>query len=853
MITNEARERSAARCAIVFSLALVLGAALLPGPAAARAQDEPADAPEQCAARLCAGAARADITPPIGTPMWGYSARAFYSQFERWAEQRARAIDTDLYAKVLFLRSEGVHTRLYARAIVLRKAAGTKMALVQTDLGAITGELHRAVANEIEHLGIAREFLLLSATHTHGGPGASQQPLAHGLLVGDTYDPRVFARIVDGVVTAITEADDRLAPARVGLGQGLITDASINRSHVPHLGNPCPDPDAVADHACDHDHEDAQSLHSIDPVVTVLRVDRVDGVPLGAWTSFAAHGTMFWSDDIRFSADNQGYAERMVEAGIADRARAKGVTLPPDHEIVAAYANGTEGDIAPVGSGRNRFIRAEDSGRRQAAGVLAVYDALGSQMTDDLALDARWDWVYMTGDGGTSPLAILGAGPDCPFGRNGIPELIPGHGSKCPFLVLSGTGPNWFSLQTLRIGDVGIAAFPGEMTVQMGRRVRKRILDSSFNDGEIDKAIVVGLANDYMAYTTTPEEYDFQWYEGTFTLWGRRQGPFIADRLGALADAMLGGPEVTYLEPPDTSGLQSDNRSASEPLSHVTDGGGPTPGTKLTEVPNGVERGTVVGFAWVGGEPSVELQPDVAFVTTERQVVTEAPESAPGPPDGKGLGRCKPGKKPKPGCEPEPPAAVRWEPVFTDEGYEDLLDYWREGVVDRWGTQWDVTLDQPAGLYRFVVRGFAWEGGRAVEYRVVSDPFEVVRSDDISIASIEPASDGILVKATYPHPSGTDHPAFGDPPPYMHECSAAKPGATLCGNFRWRPALPTTGTVTVEITGTDGIVRTASGTYDAAAGGYVVNATIAEGETVSVAVGGLVDTWGNFNGASFTR
>lgn len=798
--------RSLAALATALMLASLLGGS-------------PASA-DPCESVLCAGAARADITPPVTTPLWGYSARAWYSKSQRWLDQRTHSIDTDLYAKALFLRSEGIHTRLYARAIVLKNTAGTKMALVQTDLGAVTTEVHRGVADAVAPLGVGRDFLLISATHTHGGPGAIQQPAAHGLLVGDHFDPRAFKRVVDGIVRAVAEANARLAPARVGIRQGYILDASVNRTLRAHAGtyrgnsppvnfDVCPDAEAYETDLdalgeagdCNHrllrdsdpDHgELAGHPHAIDPTVTVVRVDRTDGVPLGVWSSFAAHGTMVWGDDLVFSGDNQGIAERLVEAGIEDRARAAG-RLPDGWEVVAAYANGTEGDIAPSGSGLNRFIRMEDSGRRQARAVLAVYDALATAMADDVALDARWDWLYMTGEGGTSPVAILGAGPDCPFGKDPRfpPEFLPGHGRKCPFLPLSGTGPQWFGLQVLRIGNLVVGSVPGEMTVQMGRRVKKRLLAQA-PPGTIP--IIAGLANDYMAYLTTPEEYDVQDYEGTFTLWGRLQGPLMSERLGRLADRLfLGQPNPEFVEPPDTSGTQAENVSPLTQAVSVAPAARPA-GTVLAEVPVTVERGSVASFAWVGGPPSVEVVPDEPFVRTQRLV------------------------------------NGRWETAFWDEGFEDILDYWREGTEDRWGTQWDVPLDAEAGRYRFLVEGHTLRGGALAHYRVVSREFEVVPSDDLAVVSTTTAPDGLRVLVAYPPPVGQDSA--------VHLCSAAK--LTAACNYRARAAGPATPAATVTAI-VDGATVAAVGSFLGPEGAYVFpTITSADVQVVS-----FTDGYGN--------
>src|SRR5262249_2807665 len=92
---------------------------------------------------LQAGAAKVDITPPTGFPMWGYGAR--HDQ-----------------------PSEGVLDPLYARAVVL--AAGKeRLAIVSLDLGrAPTRQSTEAIRKRVKQADI--EHLFLVASHTHHGP-----------------------------------------------------------------------------------------------------------------------------------------------------------------------------------------------------------------------------------------------------------------------------------------------------------------------------------------------------------------------------------------------------------------------------------------------------------------------------------------------------------------------------------------------------------------------------------------------------------------------------------------------------------------------------------------------------------
>src|SRR5215207_7491452 len=96
------------------------------------------------AADLRAGAAKADITPPVGHPMWGYAARR----------------DAP---------SVGVLDPLQARALVLA-AGGRRVALVSLDLGrAPTRDSTAAIRARVkEAAGVGHIFLV--ASHTHHGP-----------------------------------------------------------------------------------------------------------------------------------------------------------------------------------------------------------------------------------------------------------------------------------------------------------------------------------------------------------------------------------------------------------------------------------------------------------------------------------------------------------------------------------------------------------------------------------------------------------------------------------------------------------------------------------------------------------
>src|SRR3954464_1374701 len=215
--------------------------------------------PAPAAAQLRAGAASADITAPVGTPMFAYTARSRIASPDRNADiaDVLSDPDTNLYAKT-FVASKGIHTRILSRALVLQQGS-TKLALVQADLGGLPYALTQSVLERIRPTGIDGDHLLLSATHTHSstGPIWPLDNLGYAGLGGDLFDPRVFEITAQGIADAILRADHALQPARAAGATVEVTNASRNREPDPFKRN----------------KDLAENPSPINPDLLVLRVD----------------------------------------------------------------------------------------------------------------------------------------------------------------------------------------------------------------------------------------------------------------------------------------------------------------------------------------------------------------------------------------------------------------------------------------------------------------------------------------------------------------------------------------------------------------------------------------------------
>lgn len=200
-----------------------------------------------------AGAAKIDITPPTGYPMWGYASR------------RDKPC-------------EGVRDPLHARALVL-KAGESKIALVSLDLGrAPTRDSLKRIREKLKPDGFTELFLV--ASHTHHGP----------VIETDNWpkDAKPYVReLEEKLVAVIRKADAARKPARYGVSS---TEVNFNRNRQSK-------------------RKDAP----VDRELAVLRVEDAEGKPIAHAVNFAAHPTMLRADLLKFSADYPGAMAKRVE------------------------------------------------------------------------------------------------------------------------------------------------------------------------------------------------------------------------------------------------------------------------------------------------------------------------------------------------------------------------------------------------------------------------------------------------------------------------------------------------------------------------------------------------------------
>src|SRR5829696_3349963 len=345
--------------------------------------------PAAAAAKLRAGAGRADITPDTGHYLGGWT----------------RADRT----------AKGQQTRLFARTIVLQQG-NRKLALVSIDLFMIPGGLLKQIGDGLAARGFSEQNILISASHTHSGPGGyanfpTLNTAAPSLqTVGDPQsffaffnpqraDPELYRFVLEQIEASIVRADDDLGPAAAAWGSDRITGLTQNRSIEAHL-NDHGIVKARGEGKADDDPEGA--LHTIDPAVDVLRVDKLARratrrgrrsvrIPIGAWSNFADHGTVTKSSFQFYNADHHGSATRVFEEGVRRSGK-----VSSRQQIVNVYGNSNEGDMS-AGLDRHGPAASDYVGRVEATAMLRAWKRAGRRMSMIPQIDFRWTRMCFCG------------------------------------------------------------------------------------------------------------------------------------------------------------------------------------------------------------------------------------------------------------------------------------------------------------------------------------------------------------------------------------------------------------------------------------------------------------------------
>lgn len=392
--------------------------------------------------------------------------------------------------------ADEVHDPLHARCLVLDD--GTKQIAIAVVDSCI---IPRSLADEAKALvtkdtQIPSERILISATHTHSAPSV------HACL-GSDCDEKYAMLLPAKIAEGIRQARQNLQPARVGWAVGRDENNVFCRRFLMKPGT------ALSNSFSDKRNDRAQMnpghnntnkirrTGPVDPAVTVLSIQTLDGRPLALLGNYSTH----YAGASALSADY--FAVFANEIGRLIGAEGD------NPQFVGIMSNGTSGD-----ANCNDYMRSErrkydyvSVGRDVARAAFEAYKTIEyhnwvplEMREQRLTLDLRMPNEQEVARASEFVKTFAGRKPqnwEEVYARETI--IL----SKMP-------ATRELKLQAIRIGDLGIAAIPCEVYGSTGLAIKA--------SSPYSTTMNISLANGGEGYLAPPEQHKL----GGYTTWRAR-------------------------------------------------------------------------------------------------------------------------------------------------------------------------------------------------------------------------------------------------------------------------------------------------------------------------------------------
>jgi neutral ceramidase len=420
---------------------------------------------------LQAGVSKVKITPPIPC--------------RRWEGKLLTGIYRDLYARILYLSHNG-----------------QQMVLIVCDLLGISRELVCSIRSRVnEFTGIRPETIQIACTHAHSTPDT----------IGAGYEDAGYLEtlveiIAEGVRAAFLQHQNaRLGWGRVpirGLAQSRRKKLIDGKVFTTRYGVPSTwrvHPELIAGEG------------EIDPDLTVIRIEDLDGRVLAAVSNFGCHASVALMST-QVSGDFPGEAMHILENVFNGTG-------------IAFLTNGAAGDVDPTLEmpywGPRTDAMSKHLGTLFAAQVLECLERievkeitlLGS-IQQPITLQVRESWFQLL-EHETDRMQQ---------------EFAQGWKLSSSVQRILQERVIQTEIQVLKLGDIFLVGFPGEIFAETGLKLKASVPGRA--------VIALELTNDDIGYIPPQHTFTEGGYEVAQNLWGRAE-PAAADLLLKAAQRLI--------------------------------------------------------------------------------------------------------------------------------------------------------------------------------------------------------------------------------------------------------------------------------------------------------------------------
>lgn len=214
---------------------------------------------------VIAGASKVDLQIPVGVPLAGYNHGT--RRVPHWPLKEVKEYTSYMMPSVGQLEPS------YARALYIQDPDGRAVCYLSCDIIGMDGAATSAAVKLAQSQGfpLSDDEVVFGASHSHSTAGAvTSNKLWELAPATDLLVPKLLDSFVEHLSTALVRAYQSAVNATIGINTSEVRNVTDNRRQ----------------------HESPYvNASSIDPYLTIIRVDDLQGKPIATLWNFATHGT----------------------------------------------------------------------------------------------------------------------------------------------------------------------------------------------------------------------------------------------------------------------------------------------------------------------------------------------------------------------------------------------------------------------------------------------------------------------------------------------------------------------------------------------------------------------------------
>ncbi len=376
--------------------------------------------------------------------------------------------------------ADDVHDHIMAKSLVIQDGT-KKFAIVTMDVLGFPPNVKSMIVDALAGSGWNQQNVLLLPSHAHSSLEmfALNDKNIFGMPAIGIFQPRLLDFVVTKISTLIINCEKDLQPIKVGTGQMTLEGHNRNR----------------------------RGDQAVDKELTVTRIDQLDNQTLAVLVNWTAHPTIMDESDMWVSGGWPGYLQRELEGWIGG-------------EAVSMYYNGAEGDQSVIAQeGGSHYEKAERYGRSLARQAFALYEQIDHNTMPVFKYHHRVIELPATQ---AHPSFMKTGGEEYQLDEEKIGGLL-----KQVF-------PTSTHTTSLQLGSLVILGAPGEMIAEMGLDIKTALKGMG-----AQYPVIGGLANEWVSYILTEDEYHQGGYETSVSFYGPTLGEVVRAGMIESAKALI--------------------------------------------------------------------------------------------------------------------------------------------------------------------------------------------------------------------------------------------------------------------------------------------------------------------------